>query len=98
MNNPSDKQAAQACAALKMLALQKRFAQLVEQFVLDGWLLVYHGTFALYLRHPNGNRMTIAADSCQITYVRNGRLVKTEPLPKTGLPPRDAEKPEVTRE
>lgn len=32
------------------------------------------------LKHPNGNRMTLIAHDNEIAYIKNGKLVKSEPI------------------
>lgn len=58
-----------------------RLAQIRANLVSEGWLVISDSPLGLYLRHPNGARMTILTDNSGFAYLRNGHLIKTEPFP-----------------
>lgn len=62
--------------------IRKRLAQIRASLLSEGWLYVgAMGDQVIHLRHPrNGNRMTIVCTDGYIAYLKNGRLVKCEPM------------------
>ena len=61
---------------------RKRLAQIRASLQSEGWLYVgAMGDHVIHFRHPrNGNRMTIVCTDGYVAYLKNGRLVKYEPM------------------
>lgn len=61
--------------------LQKRLSQILGELSNEGYIRVgCNGACVHGLRHPNGNRMTVIVTESEITYIKNGIVVKREPV------------------
>lgn len=61
--------------------IRVRLAQIVGELISEGYRKTGSvGETVVALKHTNGNRMTIIANEVSIAYLKNGRLVKYEPL------------------
>lgn len=61
--------------------IQVRLAQVVGELISEGYRKTGSiGNNIVALRHTNGNRMTLIASEVSIAYLKNGLLVKSEPL------------------
>lgn len=61
--------------------IRVRLAQIVGELISEGYRKTGSiGDTVVALKHTNGNRMTIIANEVSIAFLKNGRLVKAEPL------------------
>lgn len=61
--------------------IRVRLAQIVGELISEGYRKTGSiGDTVVALKHTNGNRMTIIANEVSIAFLKNGRLVKSEPL------------------
>ncbi len=60
--------------------VQRRLAQICAGLFSEGWRRIGGVGSSEYFRHPNGSRLTLILDGCGVAYIRDGRLVKVEPL------------------
>lgn len=59
-----------------------RLLQIVGNLTSEGWRKTGSiGDSVIAMKHTNGNRITLIASESSIAYIKNGRLVKNEPLP-----------------
>lgn len=58
-----------------------RLAQIVGELSSEGYRKTGSlGDTVVALKHTNGNRLTVIANENSIVYIKNGKLVKSEPL------------------
>lgn len=58
-----------------------RLLQICDELKAEGYRVTGSlGSTVFALRHTNGNRMTITFTNGKIGYIKNGHLVKTEPV------------------
>lgn len=61
--------------------IRVRLAQIVGELISEGYRKTGSiGDTVVALKHTNGNRMTIIANEVSIAFLKNGRIVKSEPL------------------
>lgn len=60
--------------------VNRRLAQICAGLFSEGWRRIGGVGSSEYFRHTNGSRMTLVLDGCDVAYIRDGRLVKVEPL------------------
>lgn len=60
--------------------VNRRLAQICAGLISEGWRRIGGVGTSEYFRHANGSRMTLILDGCDVAYIRDGRLVKVEPL------------------
>lgn len=61
--------------------IRVRLAQIVGELISEGYRKTGSiGNTVVALKHTNGNRMTIIANEVSIAFLKNGRLIKSEPL------------------
>ena len=66
---------------MKTTDIKTRLSQIVGELSSEGYRKTGSlGGTVVALKHPNGNRMTIIANEHSIAYLKNGHLVKSEPL------------------
>lgn len=66
---------------INMTDARVRLALIVGELISEGYRKTGSiGDTVVALKHTNGNRMTIIANDVSIAYLKNGRLIKTEPL------------------
>lgn len=66
---------------IKGTYIRVRLAQIVGELISEGYRKTGSvGETVVALKHTNGNRMTLIASEVSIAYLKNGRLVKSEPL------------------
>lgn len=66
---------------IKKTYIRVRLAQIVGELISEGYRKTGSiGNTVVALKHTNGNRMTIKANEVSIAFLKNGRLVKSEPL------------------
>lgn len=66
---------------IKKTKIRVRLAQIVGELISEGYRKTGSiGDTVVALKHTNGNRMTIIAYEKSIAYLKNGRLIKSEPL------------------
>ena len=59
-----------------------RLLQIVGNLTSEGWRKTGSiGDSVIAMKHTNGNSITLIASDTSIAYIKNGRLVKNEPLP-----------------
>lgn len=63
--------------------LKMRLAQICADLVQNHYIIVSQNDHAFFLRHPNGNRITMMIDDDDVLVMRNGCLVKSEHAPVT---------------
>lgn len=58
-----------------------RLLQIVGNLTSEGWRKTGSiGDSVIAMKHTNGNRLTLIANEESIAYIKNGKLVKQEPL------------------
>lgn len=66
---------------MKETNVRCRLLQICDELKAEGYRVTGSlGSTVFALRHTNGNRMTISYANGEIGYIKNGRLVKTEPV------------------
>lgn len=61
--------------------IRVRLAQIVGELISEGYRKTGSiGNTVVALKHTNGNRMTIIANDVSIAFLKNGQLVKSEPI------------------
>lgn len=58
-----------------------RLLQIVGNLTTEGWRKTGSiGDSVIAMKHTNGNRMTLIASESSIAFIKNGHLIKQEPL------------------
>lgn len=70
-----------------------RLEQICSSLVSEGYRVTGKLGAVRALKHPNGNRITVIATGNQIGIIKNGRLVKQEPVVVTAANNAPAKKP-----
>ena len=63
---------------MKANTINERLEQICSGLCKDGYRVTGTLPGIKALKHPNGNRFTILISGCNIHYLKNGRLVKSE--------------------
>ena len=64
----------------KPSCMSERFEQICSSLISDGYRVTGSLPSVRALKHPNGNRFTIVFMNNAFHYLKNGRLVKSEPF------------------
>lgn len=71
--------------AAEYLRLVQRHSRFVEDLKTEGWqeiaTTLVSANVESYLRHANGNRMTVKTNSTYTDFIKNGKVVKVETNP-----------------
>ena len=64
----------------KAKTFSERFEQICSDLIKDGYRVTGSLPSVRAMKHPNGNRFTIVFMNNAFHYLKNGRLVKSEPF------------------
>lgn len=62
------------------LKMKRRLTQILGELTSEGYRVTGRFEGVVYLKHPNGNRLTVIANDESFAYIKNGRLVKEEKI------------------